>query len=109
MSNREHSREELIGEKVIENRERRRRFINEHSAEWREQGRKYRNAREALRVTRKEMRQMIGASETTIASFEAGNPVLRRPLIESSYITALKFVELQRRPLVEAVAHGTIF
>lgn len=100
--------EEQIGIRVRENQEAHRRFVEEHREEWIRQGRGYRRAREALRVTRREMRQMIGASESTIASFEAGNPVQRRPLIESSYITALRLIELQRRPVLDAVALGVI-
>ena len=108
MGDDERTIEEQIGARVRANQEARRRFVEEHREEWIRQGRGYRRAREALRVTRKEMRQMIGASETTIASFEAGNPVQRRPLIEQSYITALRLIELQRRPVMEAVALGRI-
>ncbi len=100
--------EEQIGIRVRENQEAHRRFVEEHRDEWIRQGRGYRRARETLRVTRREMKQMIGASESTIASFEAGNPVQRRPLIESSYITALRLIELQRRPVLDAVALGVI-
>ena len=108
MGDDERTVEEMIGERVRENQEAHRRFVEEHREEWIRQGRGYRRAREALRVTRREMRQMIGASETTIASFEAGNPVQRRILIERSYITALRLVELQRRPVLDSVALGVI-
>lgn len=102
------SREEHIGECVLENQEKHRQFVEANRPKWIEQGRGYRAAREALGVTRREMRELTGASETTIAAFESGQPIQRRPLLESSYLTALRFIELQRSPILEAIALGIL-
>ena len=65
--------------------------------EWQNTGTRFRNARDALNISRRQMRPLIGISEATIARFERGRPIKARTIVEAAYRTALRLVQLQQQ------------
>ena len=85
----------IIGKRVLDHQERHRKYVSAHSNEWKELGAKYRKARDSLKISRRQMRILIGISEATIARFERGCYVKARKIIEAAYRTALRLVQFQ--------------
>lgn len=78
-------------------------YVAEHTQEWKDTGTRFRNARDALNISRRQMRSLIGISEATIARFERGHSIKARNIVETAYRTALRFVQLQREQSLSAV------
>lgn len=87
----------LIGKRVLESQARHRKHVEEHTKEWQDTGDRFRNARDSLNVSRRQMRSLIGTSEATIARFERGLSIRARNIVEASYRTALRLIQLQRQ------------
>ena len=87
----------LIGNRVLASQARHRQYIAEHAQEWQNTGTRFRNARDALNISRRQMRPLIGISEATIARFERGRPIKARTIVEAAYRTALRLVQLQQQ------------
>lgn len=87
----------LIGNRVLASQARHRQYIAEHAQEWQNTGTRFRNARDALNISRRQMRPLIGISEATIARFEHGRPIKARTIVEAAYRTALRLVQLQQQ------------
>ncbi len=87
----------LIGKRVLASQARHRQYVAEHSKEWQDIGNRFRNARDALNLSRRQMRSLIGISEATIARFERGHSIKARKIVEFSYRNALRLVQLQRQ------------
>lgn len=87
----------LIGNRVLASQARHRQYIAEHAQEWQDTGTRFRNARDALNISRRQMRPLIGISEATIARFERGRPIKARTIVEAAYRTALRLVQLQQQ------------
>jgi len=86
----------LIGKRVLASQARHRQYVAEHSKEWQDIGNRFRNARDSLNISRRQMRSLIGISEATIARFERGHSIKARNIVEAAYRTALRLVQLQR-------------
>ena len=96
----------IIGNRVLASQARHRRYIAEHAQEWQDTGTRFRNARDALNISRRQMRTLIGISEATIARFERGHSIKARNIVEVAYRTALNLVQLQREQSLATVNRG---
>lgn len=95
------SKEQFIGEKVLENQEAQREFNELNHDDWVREGEALRQARLALKITLKEMAQHMGCCAKTVSRLETGKPVKRRNMVYSSYITTLKYLPLARKEAVK--------
>jgi len=93
----------LIGKRVLASQARHHQYVAEHAQEWQDIGARFRNARDSLNISRRQMRSLIGISEATIARFERGYSIKTRNIVETAYRTALRFVQLQREQSLSAV------
>lgn len=80
-----------------EYQERRRAYIEQMTPIWRRDGEELRHIRESLRISRDEVSFYIGASKSVIARLEAGKPIQRRIVVETSYRTMLHMIPLLRQ------------
>ena len=96
----------IIGNRVLASQARHRQYVAEHAQEWQDTGTRFRNARDALNISRRQMRPLIGISEATIARFERGRPIKARTIVEAAYRTALNLVQLQREQSLANVNRG---
>ncbi len=67
---------------------------------WFCKGQNMRKMREGLKISQSEVACCVGSSVSVIARFENGEPIQRRPVIERSYETALKYIPLHRKEMV---------
>lgn len=84
-----------IGLNVLAAQERQREFVATHFPIWKETGKKFRNARLILHISRKDMSSAIGISCKTLDRFEKGLNVKSRKILEAAYRTALQKVQLE--------------
>lgn len=91
------TKEQLIGEKVIENQEAQRLYNKLNHDDWVREGETLRQARLALKITLKEMAQHMGCCTKTVSRLETGKPVKRRTMVYNSYMTTLRYIPLARK------------
>ena len=96
----------IIGKRVLASQARNRRYVAEYAQEWQDTSTKFRNARDALNISRRQMRTLIGISEATIARLECGHSIKARNIVEAAYRTALNLVQLQREQSLATVNRG---
>ena len=91
------SKEEFIGQKVIENQEAQREHNKKMHDKWLKEGESLRNRRLALKIGLKEIAELMGCCTKTVTRFEQGKPVKRRPLLLNGYKNMLKYIPLARK------------
>ena len=92
-------REVLIEEK----RRKRDNFVRKMTPIWIEEGKKMRYIRDGLCISRREISELIGFSTSTVASFEAGNPIRNRWYFEKAYRLAIKYIQIIRREIANDI------
>ena len=88
---------EYIGEKVIENREKTKKWIEENRPIWVAEGEKLKKLRKKLKVAYSDIADKISVSIPVLMKLEAGEPIERRPLVYSSYRATLELILAERR------------
>lgn len=91
------SKAEYIGEKVLENRERTKKWIEENRPIWVAEGEKLKKLRKKLNVAYRDIADRISVSIPVLIKLEAGEPIERRPLVYSSYRATLELILAERR------------
>lgn len=68
---------------------------------WRTEGKIYRQKREGLHISRKELSKEIGCSSVTIYNFENGKSSMWRSVMKKSYEMALQVITSSRLKLLQ--------
>ena len=88
-----------LKEKIVYKRKIKNEYKTKMRPVWMRKGQELRKMREKLKISRQEVSACIGASIIVIIRLENGDAVRRRPVIETSYETALKYIPLHRKEL----------
>jgi predicted transcriptional regulator len=88
-----------LEEKIEMNRQERIRYQDMMRPGWICKGQELRKIREGLKISQREVANCVGSSVSVIARLEKGDPIQRRPVIERSYETALKYIPLHRKEI----------
>lgn len=87
---------EEFGRKKEQEREDYRRKVEKETPGWQDEGTKMRSKRDSLKISRTELRPLVGTCENTISRLEKGLPVQRRKMLKAAYNTALNYIQLRR-------------
>lgn len=74
--------------------------VKELTPQWIITGKKFKQARKKLNITRKELSKYIGISDQVIAKFEKGQSVRSRNMLQQSYQTAMDLIQIQRNSFI---------
>ena len=74
--------------------------IKKLTPQWIITGKKFKQARKKLNITRKELSKYIGISDQVIAKFEKGQSVRSRNMLQQSYQTAMDLIQIQRNTYI---------
>ena len=77
--------------------ERHQQYVEEHRAEWGAKGEEYRRGRESRNISRDCISEFIGVSPQTLSKLEKGKSVRSRRMLEQSFQTALRCIDLERQ------------
>ena len=89
-----------LGSIVREAHEKHLEKIKELTPQWIITGKKFKQARKKLNISRKELSKYIGISEQVIAKFEKGQSVRSRNMLQQSYQTAMDLIQIQRNTFI---------
>ena len=83
-------------------------YVQAHLAVWQKEGQEYRNIRENLKITQKEISENIGACVAVISKFKRGKYVRSRNLVTHAYTLAMEHIQNERNAIMEgAKKNGT--
>ena len=88
---------EELGKRVKYSFERHQQYVEQHRAEWEEKGKEFRHERESRNISRIDISELIGTSPQTLSKLEKGKSVRSRRMLEQSFQTALRYIDLERQ------------
>ncbi len=94
---------EELGAKVKAAHQKHLQHIEVMTPTWQAEGRDFRNVRENLNISRRELSKHIGISDQVIAKFEKGLSVRSRNMLKHSYSTSLELIQLRRNNFVDSI------
>ena len=68
--------------------------------QWVEEGAQFKNVRQRLNITQKQIGEHAGASEQVVGKFEKGKPIRSRKMFLHSYQNALLAIQSQRNNVI---------
>ena len=94
---REEISNEELGKRVKHSFERHQQYVEQHRTEWEEKGKEFRRERERRNISRDYISGLIGISPQTLSKLEKGKSVRSRRMLEQSFQTALRYIDLERQ------------
>lgn len=88
---------EELGKRVRYSFERHQQYVEQHRSEWEEKGKEFRRERENRNLSRADISEFIGISPQTLYKLEKGKSVRSRRMLEQSFQTALRCIDLERQ------------
>ncbi len=85
-----------LGAFVRKNYEQYLKTIEENMPYWQEEGESFRQARQALNISQRELAEGIGVSPMTVGKYEKGKPVRSRKMLRQSGINVMELTQLKR-------------
>ncbi len=82
--------------------------VEQQTPLWKITGKQFKNVRQSLNITQKQISNCVGISSQVIAKFEKGEPVRSRNMLEQSYKTALEFIQFKRSAAINAELGGSL-
>lgn len=70
--------------------------IEKNTPLWQEEGESFRQARQALNISQRELAEGIGVSPMTVGKYEKGKPVRSRKMLRQSGINVMELTQLKR-------------
>ena len=64
--------------------------------QWVEEGTQFKNIRQQLHITQKQISEYVGVSDQVVAKFEKGKPIRSRNMFRHSYQNAITLIQAQR-------------
>ena len=97
----EHISDEELGAKIRRSHQKHLEKVQANSEVWEKEGQEYRDVRETLRITQKEISDNIGACVAVVSKFEHGEYVRSRNLVKHAYNMAMKKIQNDRNSILE--------
>ena len=97
----EHISDEELGATIRRSHQKHLENVQENTAVWQKEGQEYRDVRETLRITQKEISENIGACVAVISHFEHGKYVRSRNMLTHAYKLAMKKIQNDRNSIME--------
>ena len=88
--------DEKLGALVRKNYERYQNSIAEHKEKWKEEGKQFKEARQALNITQRELAECIGVHSLTVGKYEKGFAIRSRKMFRSAGLTSMKYIQSER-------------
>ena len=97
----EHISDEELGAKIRRSHQKHLEKVQANSAVWEKEGQEYRNVREILKISQKEISENIGACVAVISHFEHGKYVRSRNMLTHAYELAVKKIQNDRNAILK--------
>lgn len=94
---------EELGAKVKAAHQKHLEHIETMTPTWQAEGHDFRNVRENLNISRRELSHYVGVCAQVIAKFEKGLSVRSRNMLKHSYSTSLELIQLKRNNFVNSI------
>ena len=85
-----------LGAIVRHNLEKYRKKIRDNAEKWKKEGEVFKQTRQALNITQRELAESIGINPVTLSKYEKGRPVRSRMMLSQSGRTAMELIQLKR-------------
>ena len=85
-----------LGAIVRHNLEKYRKKIRDNAEKWKKEGEVFKQTRQALNITQRELAESIGINPVTLSRYEKGRPVRSRMMLSQSGRTAMELIQLKR-------------
>lgn len=96
MYNLDNMSNETLGTKLRRNIEEHRNYVEAHTPIWQKEGALMQATRTGMRISQREVSELISVSTQTLRKLERGQSVRSRKMMKQSYETAIDFINLKR-------------
>ena len=91
---------EALGAKIKRSYQRHLEDVAAKTAIWQQEGQEYRDVREKLDITQKEISKNIGACVAVVSKFEHGKYVRSRNMLRHAYNLAMEHIQNERNAIL---------
>lgn len=88
--------DEKLGALVRKNYENYQKSIAENKEKWKDEGKQFKEARQALNITQRELAECIGVHPLTVGKYEKGLAIRSRKMFRSAGLTSMKYIQSER-------------
>ena len=85
-----------LGALVRKNYENYQKSIAENKEKWKDEGKQFKEARQALNITQRELAECIGVHPLTVGKYEKGLAIRSRKMFRSAGLTSMKYIQSER-------------